>query len=97
MFTTAGPAFSRLHPQKGLTICIYQAFKAGKESFFGKFGVITDLGILDSKNELQTILYIGVQGDCEYIYEYTPSIGKLFLRRVICYYTFDFCTKALYL
>ena len=42
----------------------------------GMHHVIKDLGILDSKNKLQTISLIGVQGHCEFIY--TPSCGKLF-------------------
>ena len=41
---------------------------------------------MHSKNKLQTISLIGVQGDHEYIY--VPSCGKLFQEMVICLYTF---------
>ena len=58
---TGGPAYYglHLHPQKGITICIfltYQAFKT-REGIFS----------LDSQNNLWTNLLIGIQGDCPYI------------------------------
>ena len=45
--------------------------KAGSNYFSEKsYWVIKDAGILDTKNKLQTISLIGVQGDCEYIYTF---------------------------
>ena len=65
----AGPAYYVLHPQKGITICLFFNLpglqKPGRSHFpKNSYWGITEIGILVSQNNLWTTSLIRVQGDC---------------------------------